>query len=130
MITLPPFFLLTAFGWSIVRQKIANHCKVNITLSAVLAGLIVLLLWLLHSFAFPDVTRATEQLALDRGGVRIEQAHVVADFVQRLQATVALDRSILALPYQPMFYFLANGETRLAGTICGQVISPRKTTSA
>lgn len=106
MITLPPFFLLTAFGWSIVRQKIANHCKVNITLSGVLAGLIVLLLWLLHSFAFPDVTRATEQLALDRGGVRIEQAHVVADFVQRLQATVALDRSILALPYQPMFYFL------------------------
>ena len=106
VITLPPFFLLTAFGWSIVRQKIANHCKVNITLSAVLAGLIVLVLWLLHSFALPNVTRANEQLALDRGGVRIEQAHVVADFVQHLQATIPPDRSILALPYQPMFYFL------------------------
>jgi hypothetical protein len=106
VITLPPFFLLTAFGWSIVREKIANHRKVNITLSGALAGLIALLLWLLHSFALPDVTRANERLALDRGGVRIEQAHMIADFVQRLQASVPSDRSILALPYQPMFYFL------------------------
>jgi hypothetical protein len=106
VITLPPFFLLAAFGWSIVREKIANYCKVNITLAAVLAGVIALLLWLLHSFALPDVTRANEQLALDRGGVRIEQAHVIADFVQRLQANVPPDRSILVLPYQPMFYFL------------------------
>ena len=30
----------------------------------------------------------------------------VADFVQRLQADVPPDRSMLALPYQPMFYFL------------------------
>jgi hypothetical protein len=103
--TLPPFFLLVAFGWSIVRQKFANHHQINLALSAVFAILVTSFLWVLHSFALPDVTRANEQLALDRGCVRIEQAHVVADFVQRLQATVPPDRSILALPYQPMFYF-------------------------
>jgi hypothetical protein len=106
VITLPPFFLLTAFGWSIVREKIVNCRKVNITLSTACAGLIAPLLWLLHSFALPDVTRAKEQLRLDRGGVRIEQANAVAKFIQRLQADVSPDRSILALPYQPMFYFL------------------------
>jgi hypothetical protein len=106
VIALPPFFLLTAFGWSIVRQKFANHHRINLALSAVFAILVTSFLWVLHSFALPDVTPAIEQLALDRGGVRIEQAHVVADFVHRLQATVPPDRSILALPYQPMFYFL------------------------
>jgi hypothetical protein len=106
VITLPPFFLLTAFGWSIVREEIANLRKINIVLSAVFASLIVSFLWILHSFALPDVTRADEQLTLDRGGVRIEQAHVVADFVQRLQADVSPARSILALPYLPMIYFL------------------------
>jgi hypothetical protein len=106
VITLPPLFLLTAFGWSIVREKIINYRKINITLSVAFAGLIASLLWLLHSFALPDVTRANGELKLDRGGVRIEHAHAVTDFVQRLQADVSPERSILALPYQPMFYFL------------------------
>ena len=105
-ITLSPFFLLTAFGWSIVHEKIANHRWLKLALSAVVAILVASFLWILHSFALPDVTRANEQLALERGGVRIEQAHVIADFVQRLQASVPRERSILVLPYQPMFYFL------------------------
>ncbi|HEY4258401.1 MAG TPA: hypothetical protein VGM66_14410 [Candidatus Udaeobacter sp.] len=106
VMTLSPFFLLVAFGWSIVHEKIANYRKTNVALSALFAILVASFLWILHSFALPDVTRANEQLALDRGGVRIEQAHVVADFIQRLQANVPPDRSILVLPYQPMFYFL------------------------
>jgi hypothetical protein len=89
-----------------VHEKMANYRKTNVALSAVFAILVALFLWILHSFALPDVTRANEQLALDRGGVRIAQAHVVAGFVQRLQASVPPDRSILVLPYQPMFYFL------------------------
>ena len=105
-ITLPPFFLLTTFGWAILRQTIASHRRLELALSTVVAILVASFLWILHSFALPDVTRANEQLALDRGGVRIEHAHVVADFVRHLQATVPPDRSILALPYQPMFYFL------------------------
>jgi hypothetical protein len=106
VITLSPFFLLMALGWSIAHEKMANYRKTNVALSVVFAILVALFLWILHSFALPDVTRANEQLALDRGGVRIDQAHVVADFVQRLQASVPPDRSILVLPYQPMFYFL------------------------
>ena len=106
VITLSPFFLLMAFGWSIVHEKMANYRKTNVALSTASAILVALFLWILHSFALPDVTQANEQLALDRAGVRIEQAHVVADFVQRLQASVPPDRSILVLPYQPMFYFL------------------------
>jgi hypothetical protein len=105
-ITLSPFFLLTAFGWSIVHEKIANYRKLELALSAVVAILVASFLWILHSCALPDGTRANEQLALERGGVRIEQAHVIADFVQRLQASVPPERSILVLPYQPMFYFL------------------------
>jgi len=104
--TVPPLFLLTAFGWSIVCKKIGDCRKISSTLSTMFAGLVVSFLWLLHSFALPDVTRANEHLTLDRGGVRIEHAHAVADLVQRLQAAVPPERSILVLPYQPMFYFL------------------------
>src|SRR2546423_10031701 len=45
-------------------------------------------------------------LKLERGGVRIEKAQFVEDFVRQLQDYVPPTRSILALPYQPMFYFL------------------------
>lgn len=106
LMTLPPFFLLTALCWSIVRETIANYRKIDITLSAVFAILVFSFLWSVSSVALPDVTRANEQLTLDRGGVRIERARVVVDFVQGLRASVPLTRSILALPYQPMFYFL------------------------
>jgi hypothetical protein len=106
VMTLPPFFLLTAFSWSMACEEMANYRKIKIALSAVFATLAASFLWFLHSFALPDVTWANEQLALDRGGVRVEQANVVVHFVRRVQASVRPDRSILALPYQPMFYFL------------------------
>ena len=106
LITLPPFFLLTAFGWSIVRENIVNYRKIDAILSTVFATLVASFLWILKPVALPDVTGANEQLTLERGGVRIQQARVVVDFVQRLQAYVPPTRSILALPYQPMFYFL------------------------
>jgi hypothetical protein len=106
LMTLPPFFPLTAFGWSIVRENIVNYRKIDTILSTVFATLVASFLWILKPVALPDVTGANEQLTLERGGVRIQQAHVVVDFVQRLQAYVPPTRSILALPYQPMFYFL------------------------
>jgi hypothetical protein len=106
LMTLPPFFLLTAVGWSTVREIIADHRILDITLSTVFAIVVASFLWILKPVVLPDVTRANEQLTLERGGVRIEQAGKVADFVQRLQAYVPPTRSILALPYQPMFYFL------------------------
>ena len=106
LMTLPPFFLLTAFGYSIVREKLVNRRAIDITLSIMLATLAGFFLWILRPIALPDVSGATEQLALERGGVRIEQASGVSTFVKSLQDYVPPTRSILALPYQPMFYFL------------------------
>ncbi|HEY4284099.1 MAG TPA: hypothetical protein VGM62_13615 [Chthoniobacterales bacterium] len=106
LMTLPPFFLLTAFGYSILRQTIVRRRAVDLTLSVIVTALAGSFLWILRPIALPDVSRATEQLALERGGVRIEQASGVAGFVKSLQAFVPPTRSILALPYQPMFYFL------------------------
>jgi hypothetical protein len=106
LMTLPPFFLLSAFGWSILTKKIAERRRVTAVLStgaAILAGSFV---WILHSILWPDVSRAKDQLALERGGVRIEQAAMVASFIRSLQEYVKPNQSILALPYQPMFYFL------------------------
>jgi hypothetical protein len=87
-------------------RKIVNCRKIDTILSTVFATLVASFLWILKPVALPDVTAANEQLTLERGGLRIQQARVVVDFVQRLQAYVPPTRSILALPYQPIFYFL------------------------
>jgi hypothetical protein len=106
VITLPPFFLLVAFGWSIVREKVGNHRKLHIALCTVSTALFA---WVLSMpFTLPHVSGQSAQLRLDRGGVLVSptQAHEVADFVRHVQATVPPDRSILVLPYMPVFYFL------------------------
>ena len=107
LITLPPFFILAAFGWSIVCEKISNPSKTRIVLSTVLAVVVGLFLWILRPVALPDMSQQTELLNLPRGGVRVAQADTIADFFRNLQASVPPNRSILALPYQPMFYFLS-----------------------
>lgn len=106
VITLPPFLLLVGFGWSIVREKVGSHRTLYIALCVVSTALVVWVLWM--PFALPHLTGKSEQLRLDRGGVRMlpAQAHVVADFVRHVQASVPPDRSILVLPYMPVFYFL------------------------
>jgi hypothetical protein len=58
--------------------------------------------------ALPDLSRATETLGLARGGVRVQRPEVITSFVNALQRSIPPDRSILALPYQPMFYFLCD----------------------
>lgn len=106
LMTLPPFFLLAAFAWSILRKMTANH-KVDILLSSALTIVAALYLWIIRSVALPDMSHETDLLNLRRGRVRIANASGIANFFQSLQAAIAQDRSILALPYQPMFYFLA-----------------------
>lgn len=106
LMTLPPFFLLAAFAWSILRKMTANH-KVDILLSSALTIVAALYLWIIRSVALPDMSHETDLLNLRRGRVRIANAPGIANFFQSLQAAVAQDRPILALPYQPMFYFLA-----------------------
>jgi hypothetical protein len=106
LMTLPPFFLLAAFGWSILRKMIANR-KIDILLSSALTIVTGSYLWMIRSVALPDMSHETELLNLQRGGVRVANAPLVANLFQSLQAAVPQDRSILVLPYQPMFYFLA-----------------------
>ena len=107
LMTLPPFFLLAAFGWSILRKMVANR-KIDILLSSALTIVTGSYLWMIRSVALPDMSHETELLNLRRGGVRVANAPLVANFFQTLQAAVPQDRSILALPYQPMFYFLCD----------------------
>jgi hypothetical protein len=109
LMTLPPFFVLVAFGWSIVRKRIANR-RIDVLLSSVVAIVIASFLWMIRSVALPDMSHETELLNLPRGGVRVANAPFLANFFQTMQAAVPQTRSILALPYQPMFYFL--GERR------------------
>jgi 4-amino-4-deoxy-L-arabinose transferase-like glycosyltransferase len=106
LVTLPPFFLLVAFGWSIVCISMVHHLRVRILTSAMLALVIASFLWVLRSVALPDMSGQTEELDLPRGGVRVARAAMIANFLRSVQAAVPPDRSILALPYQPMFYFL------------------------
>ena len=107
LITLPPFFLLAAFGWSIVRERIARKRTIDVALSVSLAIAVAAFLWILRPVLLPDISHATEQLNLPRGGVRVPQAAVIANLFENVQAAVPPSRSILALPYQPMFYFLS-----------------------
>lgn len=104
--TLAPFFLLTAYLWSIMLETISNRLWIGRLLSVGCAILLGCYLWMLRSVALPNVTDATERLTLPRGGVRIAQPQVVENFVRNLQTYVPPTRSILAIPYQPMFYFL------------------------
>ena len=108
LMTLPPFFLLCAFCWSILQRAINKYRGIS-TLSSVLLGIgVVSFLWILRSMALPDVTHGTERLSLSRGGIFIVQANVVGQFVRQIQELVPSSNSILALPYQPMFYFLCD----------------------
>lgn len=107
LMTLPPFFLLTVFSWSIVLEIIAHRSRIDIVLSVALAIVISLFLWILRPVMLPDMSKEIEQLNLPRGGVRVAPAAVIANLFQSLKAFVPPNRSILALPYQPMVYFLA-----------------------
>lgn len=110
LITLPPFFLLSAYLWHILVQQIADmsryHAKINIAVSSAVGVAGCYFLWVLSAISLPDVTKQNETLALNRGGVRAENGAVAAAFVRQIQGDVPSTRSILALPYQPMFYFL------------------------
>ena len=108
LMTLPPFFLLSAFGFLILREKLL-HNRIYAT-AFFIAGVILFscFLCVLRPIALPDVGRAKEQLTIERGGVRIEQAAVVAGVIKSIQDFVPPARSMLALPYQPMFYFLCD----------------------
>lgn len=111
--TLPPFFILCACGcrswWKIVdqgnpRTGIRKRFPAAvICLGAIAAGWFV---WLTWPAFIPPPAKGQPLLAVERGGVRFEDAKKITDLVRLIRKTVPPDRSILCLPYQPMFYFL------------------------
>lgn len=106
LITLFPFFLLAAFGWSIVRGMITHRAKMDIVFSSALAIAVAWVLWILRPVELPDMSQQTDMLNLPRGGIRVAQGEIIANLFKSLQSVVPPNRSVLALPYQPMFYFL------------------------
>jgi hypothetical protein len=105
-ITLPPFFLLAAYCWRIFLNVCGELRILKITASVVAATAVACFLWAIHPVSLPELPQANEILALDRGGVRVDDAQWLADFVRGVQDRVPPNRSILSLPYQPMLYFL------------------------
>ncbi len=105
LLTLPPFFILTAYGISILLAQF-RRVIAKISISILTAAAAICFLCLTSAVALPDLRKFNEVLELDRGGVRIDNGRFVSDFVRRVQQYVPPDRSILCLPYLPMFYFL------------------------
>lgn len=54
----------------------------------------------------PTPLNPAETIALERAGVRKPGAANLTKFVERIRSYAPADRSILCLPYQPMFYLL------------------------
>ena len=106
LMTLPPFFLLCGFCWSILQHALNPTRGLTMLLSAVLSIGAALFLWMLRFMALPDVTEGAEKLSVRRGGIFIAQPNVVTQFIRQIQELVPPSKPMLALPYQPMFYFL------------------------
>jgi hypothetical protein len=109
LITLPPLFILVVYGWQMTCELLTgSRClKIFRLIIPIFAGgATVWFLWMTHNVFFPVQSNAKEPLMLKRGGVFIEGASKLEAFVHDVQKVTPENRSILCLPYQPMFYFL------------------------
>jgi len=120
LITLPPFFILCAWFIGALSKAVGDAVgkSYDSQLAAVFsrrvvfvaAGLIAggFLLYVKPAFlTWP--AEATRDVLLDRGGVRLslQRAGSLEDIIKMVQREAEPNRSILCLPYQPMFYFLS-----------------------
>jgi hypothetical protein len=106
LITFPPLFILLAYCWGIVVANFGTKRVIKIITSLIAGAVAICFLCFISPVVLPNLTKMNERLSLPRGGVRIEYGTFTTDFIRRLQDYVPRDRPILALPYQPMFYFL------------------------
>lgn len=117
LITLPPFLILCACGWGVLlnqldepglkaaqsqRPAFATKMAASIFMGALGAGF----LFLTKPVFLPEPPKAEELVQLERAGIRCDIALRLKNLVHNVQNHVPADRSILCLPYQPMFYFL------------------------
>jgi hypothetical protein len=116
LIALPPFFVLCAWCWREVSASLecaaAKRIKsrfapvlLSTLASCCAAAFVVGYLLTLKLVLLPPV-QAGKMVALARAGVRIPDAADLESIVQCVQSLAPEDRSILCLPYQPMYYFL------------------------
>jgi hypothetical protein len=98
----------------------AFHCGTEEFMQAIVA---LYLGQLIFDVDFVSATQYSASFScgrrLSRGGTFIAQANVVGQFVRQIEELVPPSNSILALPYQPMFYFLCDVTIQRVGIICG-----------
>ena len=113
--TLPPFFVLCATGWRAVLEAVGSRpqtqrtsavTRAGIVASGLAGALVLAFLILTVPYFVPGALPRTETLQLERGGTRKLGANNLKKFIERVQSYAPPNRSILCLPYQPMFYFL------------------------
>jgi hypothetical protein len=108
LITLPPSLILAAWAWqaalawlSAMRISVAAKTGMCVVVGAVAFSY----LWPTREVFFPAFPNE-QPVLLNRAGVRSEIAQRLTNFINKVQTQVPPSRSILCLPYQPMFYFL------------------------
>ncbi len=118
LITLPPFFILCAWCWDallagfgqVVSKRTASPSALNRLKAVVSAGaglLAVSYLLVLQPVFLQPPLGPNDTVRLPRAGVRMLGARGFQTFMETVQTLAPPDRSILCLPYEPMFYFLS-----------------------
>jgi hypothetical protein len=112
--TLPPFFVLCACGWDeflkwITRsnrpeEAVASRRKWLVSVPG--AALLLTFLCLVKPVMLQPPLDPSQTVRLQNAGVRKGGARNLEKFVRLVQDHAPPDRSILCLPYVPMFYFL------------------------
>jgi hypothetical protein len=115
-ITLVPFFILCACGWRAVLEGwdgIQARMGTGPLASTVSRGVlsafgVAVVAWFLVSnrLVLLEQMASGQELLLPRARVNVAGGAELEDFIKTVQRSVPADRSILCLPYQPMFYFL------------------------
>jgi hypothetical protein len=115
LITLPPLFLLlvTAFGtaWHWLNSTLAARTPPTQWLLKGFVGFLAVglaagFLAVSKPKFLPPPLDQDSTIAVERAGVRKMGAANIKKFVERVEQFAPKDRSILCLPYEPMFYFL------------------------
>jgi hypothetical protein len=119
LITLPPFLILCAWCWSLVLDGLANAATrhprflprpfwLKTLASACAAALLVAYLLAIKPEFFGVPKNPLEECPIPRVGVQLKpsDAGCLKAIVQAVHHLAPPDRSILSLPYDPMFYFV------------------------
>jgi hypothetical protein len=105
LITLVPFFILCAWGWSAVLKTVRT-AALKYLLSSI-AGVAVVLFLCLTGPILLATDSAAQPVPLPRAGIYSAGGTALGDFVRAIEASAPANRSILCVPYQPMYYFLS-----------------------